>query len=191
MNHRHTVASLILGTLVALPAFAQSQATEVGRDAKQQERIEQGLKSGQLTTKEAGKLEKDETKVEKLESRDAADGHLSKQEKERIDRAQDKVSHEISVDKHNGVTGNPQSVSAQRLEKDVQRNANEQKRIDQGIKSGELSTREAGSLEHGQAVDTRAEARAAADGHVHAGEQEKIAKDEARQSKRIHQKKTN
>src|SRR5919201_406213 len=67
----------------------------------------------------------------------------------------------------------------------VQRNINQQERIEQGAKSGSLTTRETARLEAGQARDTRAEARAGADGNVSAKEQKRVQKRENRQSARI------
>ena len=71
----------------------------------------------------------------------------------------------------------------------VQRDVNQQQRIEQGTQSGSLTTREAAKLETGQARDTRAEARAGADGNVAAREQRRIQKKENRQSARIHREK--
>ncbi|TMH99296.1 MAG: hypothetical protein E6H43_14400, partial [Betaproteobacteria bacterium] len=48
-------------------AFAQTGTVQ--RDVNQQERIEQGLKSGQLTTREAARLEGEEAKVERDQAR--------------------------------------------------------------------------------------------------------------------------
>ena len=71
----------------------------------------------------------------------------------------------------------------------VQRDVNQQNRIEQGVKSGSLTTREAARLEHGQARDTRLEARAGADGNVTKHEQQRIQKNENHQSKRIYREK--
>jgi len=75
------------------------------------------------------------------------------------------------------------------MQADVQRNVNQERRIEQGIQSGQLTNREAGRLERGQARVDRAEARAGADGHVGAGEQRRIQKQENRQSKRVYREK--
>jgi hypothetical protein len=75
------------------------------------------------------------------------------------------------------------------MQADVQRNINQQQRIEQGVKSGSLTTREAAKLERGQARDTRLEARAGADGNVGAREQRRIQKNENQQSRRIHREK--
>ena len=47
-------------------AFAQTVGTEVQRDINQESRIEQGLKSGQLSTGEAAKLEHGESRIDRM-----------------------------------------------------------------------------------------------------------------------------
>jgi len=166
-------------------------ATETARDTEQQARIEQGLQSGQLSTKETGSLEHQEQRIDRTEARDLRNGSLSPQEKAQIQREQNHVSADIYKDKHNATTGNPDSLSSRRMQADVQRNVNQQARINQGIRSGQLTNKEAGSLERGQAHVDRAEGNAAANGHVGAGEQARIQGKENRQSTRIYDKKHN
>jgi len=190
MNVRNTLIAAAIGTLFTGMAFAQT-GTEVQRDINQQNRIEQGLQSGQLNTREAGRLEREEAGVEHMEAHAAKDGSVSAQEAARIKAAQDKVSQDIYREKHDAQTGNPNSASSQRMQADVQRNVNQQNRIEQGVQSGQLTTREAGRLERGQARDNRLQARAARDGHVGAGEQDRIQAAENHQSKRIWRKKHN
>jgi len=101
------------------------------------------------------------------------------------------VSNDIYADKHNGVTGNPNSASSQRMQADVQRNVNQQQRIQNGMDNGSLTNREAGKLERGQARVNGREANAAANGHVGAAEQRGIQRSENRQSGRIYRKKHN
>jgi hypothetical protein len=161
------------------------------RDVNQQQRIEQGLKSGQLSTKEAGHLERDEQHVDRIESRDLKNGSISPAEQARLNAAQNKTSSAVYGDKHNATTGNPNSASSERMQTDVQRNANQQQRIANGMKSGSLTNREAGSLERGQAHADRSEANAARNGHVSAAEQRRTQRSENRQSNRIYNKKNN
>lgn len=172
-------------------ALAQNAAGVVQRDANQQERIEQGLKSGQLNTKEAARLEREQSRIDKLQSKALEDGKLSEAEKQRIERAQNKASKNINQQKHDAQTGNPDSASSQRLQADVQRNANQQERIEQGLKSGSLTKEEAAKLERGQAAVSRKQANSAADGHVGPREQKSIDAAQDRQSKRIYRKKHN
>jgi len=183
--YRSIVAAL--GLVFCGAAFAQ--AGTVQRDENQQQRIEQGLQSGQLTTREAGKLEREESRVERDQSRAMKDGNLSPAEKARLAREQNQVSRDIYRQKHDAQTGNPNSASSQRMQGDVQRNINQQSRIEQGVKSGALTDHEAARLERGQARDNRMEARAGADGKVGAAEQRRIQKAENRQSRRIHREK--
>jgi uncharacterized membrane protein YebE (DUF533 family) len=176
---------------LATSAFAQNTQEVIQRDVNQEKRIEQGLKSGTLTTKEAGKLEREETRINRMESKALSDGKLTDAEKRRIEQEQNKVSKDIYREKHDAQTGNPGSVSSKRMQADVQRNINQQERIEQGVKSGELTNREAGNLERGQARVDRKEARAAADGHVSGAEQRGIQNAENRQSKKIFREKHN
>ncbi len=185
MKISSTLALLAAGTF-ALPALAQTAATETQRNMNQQQRIEQGLQSGALTTHEAGQLERQQTHVERVEKNALKDGSLSPAEKARIQAAQNKTSATIAADKHNAKLGNPASKSSQRMQADVQRNVNQQARIEQGAKSGKLSNGQVASLERGQAHVNRAEANAAADGHVGAVGQANIQGRENVQSARIH-----
>jgi len=168
-------------------AFAQTGTVQ--RDVNQQERIEQGLKSGQLTTREAARLEREEAKVERDQARALRDGTLSPAEKARLAREQNKVSRDIYREKHDAQTGDPNSPSSQRMQADVQRNVNQQRRIEQGVASGELTNREAARLERGQARDNAAQARAGADGKVGPNEQRRLQRQENRQSRRIYREK--
>lgn len=185
------IAAGLAACAIATAAGAQNTADTVQRNVNQQKRIENGLKSGQLTTKEAGKLEREESQIDKMESNALKDGKMTDAEKKRIERAESKTSRDIARDKSNAQTGNPNSASSQRMQADVQRNANQEQRIENGVKSGSLTNREAGNLERGQAKVDRKEARAAANGHVGAGEQRSIQSAENRQSKRIHREKHN
>jgi len=186
-----TFFALALSATASIGAHAQSAASETQRDANQQERIEQGLQSGQLSTREAGQLERDQQHIDRTQARDMRDGSLSPQEKARIQHEQNLANRDIYRDKHNAATGNPNSASLQRLQADVQRNANQQQRIANGVKTGQLTNPEAAHLEAGQKRESRNEANAAADGHVGPREQTHIQSRENHQSERIYDKKHN
>jgi len=171
--------------LLGTAAFAQTAATETQRDVNQQQRIEQGLQSGQLSTREAAKLEREEAKVNRAQAQAMKDGQLSAAEKQRLQRMQNKVSNDIKAEKHDAQTGNPNSASSRRMQADVQRDINQQKRIEAGVKDGSLTKKEAARMEGGQAHDDRMQARAGSDGHVGAGEQRRIQRKENAQSGRI------
>ena len=90
----------------AVPAVAQTTTPPTAqqridqREANQQKRIEQGEKSGALTQREAGRLEKGQARVEKMEQKAATDGTVTGREARRIEHAQDVQSRQIRRQKH-------------------------------------------------------------------------------------------
>src|SRR5262245_58205381 len=94
---------LLASVFLAVPAAAMAQTvgSDVQRDVNQQQRIEQGLQSGQLNTGEAARLERGESRIDKMESNALKDGTLSPAEKARITNAQNRESQQIYNLKHN------------------------------------------------------------------------------------------
>lgn len=192
MTRIKLLACASIFALAPVAAMAQSAtATDVQRDANQQQRIEQGLQSGQLTTGEAGKLERGESHIDSMEKNALRDGTVSKQEQARIQRAQNRESQAIAGQRHDTQTGNPDSASSRRMQADVQRDANQQQRIEQGVKSGALTNRETGQLEGREGRVARDEANAGANGHVTPREQRRIQTAENHDSRQIHRQKHN
>lgn len=188
MNRNVFVAAIL--SIAAAGAFAQTNTdASVQRDVKQQQRIEQGLQNGSITTREAGLLERDEAKVDKLQAQALKDGKLSAAERAKLQAAQDKSSRDIKTAAHNGVNGNPLSASSQRMQADVQRDIHQEQRIDQGVKNGTLTNHEVSKLERGQAKADHKEYVAARDGHVGKKEQRRVQHTEDRDSKAIHHQK--
>jgi hypothetical protein len=179
----------LLTALLAAPVFAQSVATDVQRDVNQQQRIENGLKSGQLTTREAAKLEHQESRVDRAQANALKDGTVTDAEKTRIRNMQNQVSRDVYAEKHDAQIGNPNSASSKRMQADVQRNVNQEKRIDNGIKNGSLTNQEAAGLERSQAKIDRKEARAGRDGQVGLREQHRIQVADKHASRRIRHEK--
>ena len=73
------------------------------RQENQQDRIAQGVKSGQLTAGETANLERKEARLNREIRRDrrANGGNLTNKEKAQINRQQNKLSRNIYRDKHN------------------------------------------------------------------------------------------
>ena len=187
MNRTLLAAAL---SLACAGAFAQTTAASTTqRDVNQQTRIENGLKDGSLSTKEAAKLEKEESHVDRLQAKDLKDGKLTNAERAQLNAAQNKVSGDIAADKHNAVTGNPNSASSKRMQADVARNVNQENRIEGGIQNGSLTNHEVSKLQRGQAHVDRKEAAAGANGHVSAAEQRRVQRSENHQSNRIYRQK--
>jgi len=120
MNFKHQLIALALGGLLIGSAFAQNPNT-VGagpgvvdpnhprvnqinrREQHQQDRIANGIKSGQLNPGEARHLEREEWRLKRNEKHDMArdGGHLTKQDQARLNREANHVSRDIYRDKHN------------------------------------------------------------------------------------------
>ena len=77
------------------------------------------------------------------------------------------------------------------MQADVQRDVNQEKRIEQGEKTGSLTPREAGQLEHGQAKDDHQQYRDGRKGYLTAKNERQIQRSENRQSSHIYHKKHN
>ena len=188
------VVVLLAGTV----ALAQEQSpttdpqpkTEVGqRKENQQDRIAQGVKSGQLTAGETANLETKEAAIngETRADRAANGGKLTAAEKAQVNRQQNQLSKQIYQDKHNANTahyGNNQVG---------QRRENQQDRIAQGIKSGQLTAGETAKLENQQrGINQQVKAdRAANGGKLTAGEKAQVNKEQNQASKNIYNKKHN
>ena len=76
------------------------------REQNQQDRIANGVKSGQLTPGETQRLERGEQRLENNEKKDMAkdNGHLTKQDQRQLNREANRMSKRIYKDKHNSKT---------------------------------------------------------------------------------------
>lgn len=102
MNTVKSVTLALAAALVALPAVAQTTGTPRidQRQQNQQQRIDQGVKSGELNQKEAARLQKGQARVQKAEDKAAADGKVTAKERARIEKMQDRESKRIAAQKH-------------------------------------------------------------------------------------------
>ncbi len=193
--NRNLLVTALIATAAFGASFAASAQTNAAnttqRDVNQEQRIENGLQNGTITTRENSELQRDEAHVDKLQAKDMKNGPMTDAEKAQLQNAQNKTSRDIHEAKTNGIDGNPLSASSQRAQADTQRNINQQQRINNGVRDGSLTNHEAASLERGQAHVDKREARAGANGHVSAGEQRRIARADDRQSARVYKKRHN
>jgi len=134
-------------------------ASETGRDVDQQQRIEQGLQSGQLTSGEARKLEAGESRIDKTEQRDLRNGSLSASERAQIQRQQNRESNAVYNQKHDAQTGRPDSLKSNMEQANVQRNINQEQRLHNGVKNGSLTNRELARQEGNESHVDRLESR--------------------------------
>jgi uncharacterized membrane protein YebE (DUF533 family) len=98
-----TQAVLVIGGVLLAAGMAYGQAETPGidqRQANQEQRIDQGIASGQLTQREAGRLEQQQQRIDTMENKAKSDGVVTNKERTRIHAAQDKASKKIYRQKH-------------------------------------------------------------------------------------------
>jgi hypothetical protein len=188
-------AVLLLGTVT----YAQQSGsttpsgtpdpTVAQRKENQQDRIANGVKSGQLTAGETSNLETKEAAVngETRADRAANGGKLTGAEKQQINGQQNQLSKQIYQDKHNANTAHYGNNAV------GQRRENQQDRIANGIKSGQLTAGETAKLENQQkGINQQVHAdRAANGGKLTQGEKSQVNKEQNAASKNIYNKKHN
>src|SRR5882672_10880067 len=86
--------------LVGGGAYAQSMSSIDQRQDYQQDRIERGIRDGQITSSEARRLEQGERAIDRTQARARADGVVTSQERARIDRMTDREGREIYQQSH-------------------------------------------------------------------------------------------
>jgi hypothetical protein len=198
---KQTHSLLLSGLLAAfmLPAAAQTSttpstanppATVNQRKENQQDRIGNGVESGQLTAGETHNLEKKESAVnhEEHDMRKLDNGHLTTADRATLNQQQNHLSKQVYADKHNAAVQNTNPKTEV-----GQRQRNQQERIGQGIKSGQMTAGEAARTEgHSAAINHEIHNdRAANGGKLTAGERGQVNRQQNRNSARIYRAKHN
>lgn len=127
------------------------------RRQDQQQRIANGVQSGQMTAGETKRVEAREANVNREihADRTANGGKLTAQERQRVNRQQNNISHSIYRDKHN-------AAQAHFGNNEVgQRRENQQDRIANGLRNGSMSAGEAARIETASRTSTATSQRIA------------------------------
>src|SRR5215472_11413106 len=137
-----------IGTMMLAAAVMVMGATAQVNQRKenQQDRIAQGMKSGQLTTGETGKLETKEAAInQEVHTDRTLNGcKLTSAERKQVNHRQNQLSKPIYADKHN-------ALQQPTLKSEVgARRENQQDRIANGVASGKLSAGQTARLEKGE-----------------------------------------
>lgn len=98
------LATSLLAAATATFATGASADSIDRRQANQEQRIQQGLRDGSLTRREAAHLEAEQTRIRALERAAERDGHINRQERARIEAAQNSASRHIYQERHDGET---------------------------------------------------------------------------------------
>jgi len=187
MNWTGRLTVVALFGALALPAIAQSNQEINQRKENQQDRIANGVQNGSLTAGETANLERKEAALNKEERNMKSDGNFTPAERAKINRQQNALSRQIYRDKHNAaVQPGTKGVINQRKD-------NQQDRIAEGVRSGQLTAGETARLEGREAHINHQEARmkAANGGSLTPGERAKINREQNRTSRAIYRDKHN
>lgn len=190
----HTVAALVLAAGLAGVAMADEQwdlhhprRDEINdRLAHQDKRIHREVKEGEITKTQAAALHKDDHKI-RQEERDMAhmdNGHITKLDQKALNQQENAVSKQIT-----GIAKADSQWDAHhpRRAEVNDRLANQDQRIHQQVKEGELSKSQAAAL-HQDDHEIRQEERDMAhmdDGHITALDQKTLNQQENVVSKEI------
>ena len=98
-----TVTALVAAAVCADGAGIRDRGVNA-RQRNQQERIAEGVRSGELTKSEAKGLEKEERNVRQEERQFKSDGKLTPAERKDLNQDLNKVSRDIYNQKHDGQT---------------------------------------------------------------------------------------
>ncbi len=196
MNKRTLFSLAALLAFAGLPAIAQTAAQTTNKPASvqnrktdQQDRIANGVQSGELTPGESKNLDAKEAGInhEERNMRSQDDGHLTAADRTKINNQQNRLSKQIYADKHNAAATHygPGEVG--------QRERNQQDRIAQGMRSGQLTAGESARLERQQQSINREKngMRAANGGRLTNGDKAALNHRENRASKNVYAKKHN
>ena len=96
MNKLALVLSL---AVVAGSALADTPVIDA-RQENQDDRIDQGEASGELTRREAARLEAQQERIEDKEDRAKADGVVTRRERASLKRSENRASRNIAKQKH-------------------------------------------------------------------------------------------
>jgi hypothetical protein len=157
------------------------------REANQDQRIANGLRSGQMTSGEAARAERTQSNIDQQvhNDREANGGKLTGQERQQINSEQNAASRQIYDEKHNGNTVKPNEVD--------DREANQQQRTASGLRSGQMTSGEAAQTNRNQAQVAQQvhNERAANGGALTKQEKQQVNHEQNKNSKQIYNEKHN
>jgi hypothetical protein len=157
------------------------------REANQDQRIANGLRSGEMTSGEAARAERTQSNIDQQvhDDRAANGGKLTGAERQQINSEQNAASRQIYDEKHNGNTVKPNEVD--------DREANQQQRTAEGLRSGQMTSGEAAKTNANQAAVAQQvhDERTANGGALTKQEKQQANKEENKNSKQIYKEKHN
>jgi hypothetical protein len=175
--------------LAAFPVLAAAGTRDPGvnhRQHHQQERIQQGVKSGELTRGEARRLHAEQRHIRHEERAYKADGKLTGAERADLHRDQNRASRDIHRQKHDA---QDRPAAAVRDPGVNHRQHHQRDRIAQGVRSGALTKDEAQGLRAEQRSIRQEERAYKADGALTRDERKDLHQDLNAASRNIYSEK--
>lgn len=140
------IAAMLAGVAIPSQAAGARDPGVNARQRNQHERVQQGLRSGELTRREARNARESQRDVRQLERAYKSDGTLTRTERVDLHHEQNQASRQIYRQKHDA-QDRPAAVPPAVRDPGVnERQANQTGRIVQGVKSGALTKDEAQEL---------------------------------------------
>jgi len=157
------------------------------REANQDQRTANGLRSGQMTSGEAARADRTQSHIDQQVHSDRAanGGQLTGQERQQINGEQNAASRQIYNEKHNANTVKPNTVD--------NREANQQQRTANGLRSGQMTSGEAArtNQNQGKVAQQVHNERTANGGALNAAQKQQVNAEQNKNSKQIENEKHN
>ena len=188
-----SAAAVALAVVLSTFAF-DVQPAEAGRNInkrqkQQNQRIRRGVRSGTLNKREARRLRKQQKAFNRREAKmRASGGKLTAKERAKLNRSQDKMSKNIFKQKNDNNFRKGSKAAKKDLYGINRSQAKQGSRIRQGVKSGELTKKEAARLRKQQKNFAAREAKLRQDGLTRK-ERIKLDRHQDRMSKNIYKQK--
>jgi hypothetical protein len=189
--------ALLVASVLGVAGLSQAEAgvRDPGVNQRQQnqhQRIKQGVRSGELTRRETGRLAEEQRDIRQLERAYKSDGELTRAERADLHHEQNQSSRDIYRQKHDAQDRPVSSVPPAVRDPAVnQRQANQTGRIVNGVRTGELTHDEAQGLREGRREIRQTEQEYKSDGTLTREERVDLHQDLNAQSKDIYEAKHN
>ena len=187
VNAYHQVAQQHAQTQPISQADRKAGMSPNQREGNQDQRVANGLRNGSMTSGEAARADKTQSNIDSQVKNDRAanGGKLTGQERQQVKGEQNAASRQIYNEKHNDNTVKPNEVD--------NREANQQQRTANGLKSGRETSGEAARTNARQAgVDQQVHnERKANGGALSRQEKQQANREENRNSRQINNQKHN
>jgi hypothetical protein len=94
-------AKIFGSLLVAVLAITSAAQAQTRNPYMQQQRVEQGIRHGQITRHEAVAIHRQQIQIDRERHMAMADGRITPRERMRLQKEEDRLSYAIARSKHN------------------------------------------------------------------------------------------